>query len=58
MCIASHPNCQNSEGLVAMSLSIGIIGSLAVPVVAYLAYVAVRAHKGAVPKNWWDVPHR
>ena len=51
-------NCQNPEGLVAMSLSIGIIGSLAVPVVAYLAYVAVRAHKGAVPKNWWDVPHR
>ena len=37
-----------------MSLSIGIIGSLAVPAVAYLGYIIVRARKGAVPKRWWQ----
>jgi hypothetical protein len=46
----------NSERLIAMSVSIGIMGSLAVPVVAYLAYIIVRARKGAVPKNWWEAP--
>jgi hypothetical protein len=40
-----------------MSVSIGIMGSLAVPVVAYLAYIIVRARKGAVPKRWWEAPH-
>jgi hypothetical protein len=35
-----------------MSVSIGIMGSLAVPVVAYVAYVVMRARKGAVPKRW------
>jgi hypothetical protein len=37
---------------VAMSASIGIMGSLAVPILAYLAYAVVRARKGAVPKRW------
>ena len=46
----------NSLRHVAMSASIGIMGSLAVPVVAYLAYIIVRARKGAVPKNWWEAP--
>jgi hypothetical protein len=35
-----------------MSASIGIMGSLAVPILAYLAYAVVRARKGAVPKRW------
>ncbi len=43
----------NSTGAqVAMSVSIGIVGSIAVPVVAYLAYMVVRARSGAVPKKW------
>ena len=50
--------CANSQRHVAMSVSIGIMGSLAVPVVAYLAYIIVRARKGAVPKNWWESPQR
>jgi hypothetical protein len=37
-----------------MSASIGIMGSLAAPVVAYLAYIIIRARKGAVPKRWWE----
>jgi len=44
----SPPN----KDTVAMSASIGIMGSLAVPVLAYLAYAVVRARKGAVPKRW------
>jgi hypothetical protein len=41
-----------SKDTVAMSASIGIMGSLAVPILAYLAYAVVRARKGAVPKRW------
>ena len=36
---------------IAVALSIGIIVALAVPVVAYLGYIVVRARKGAVPKR-------
>lgn len=35
-----------------MSVSIGIMGSLAAPILAYLAYAVVRARKGAIPKRW------
>jgi hypothetical protein len=35
-----------------MSVSIGIVGTLAAPILAYLAYTVVRARKGAVPKRW------
>jgi hypothetical protein len=35
-----------------MSVSIGIMGSFAVPIVAYLAYAVVRARRGAIPKRW------
>ena len=36
----------------AVTLSIGIIVVLAVPMVVYLGYIVVRARKGAVPKRW------